>query len=67
MSVELNYINFASEFQIHVIKPVLPKLNSLYEYAISEKGKVIAFRHYFNLMVKYQYMGIFLSKLSFEW
>uniref|UniRef100_A0A8C3SIJ8 tRNA (guanosine(18)-2'-O)-methyltransferase TARBP1 n=1 Tax=Chelydra serpentina TaxID=8475 RepID=A0A8C3SIJ8_CHESE len=24
--------------QIHVIKPVLPKLNSLYEYAISEKG-----------------------------
>uniref|UniRef100_A0A8C3H7W3 TAR (HIV-1) RNA binding protein 1 n=1 Tax=Chrysemys picta bellii TaxID=8478 RepID=A0A8C3H7W3_CHRPI len=24
--------------QIHVIKPVLPKLNSLYEYALSEKG-----------------------------
>nr|XP_048699795.1 probable methyltransferase TARBP1 isoform X3 [Caretta caretta] len=24
--------------QIHVIKPVLPKLNSLYEYAVSEKG-----------------------------
>ena len=25
-------------FQIHVIKPVLPKLNSLFEYAVSEEN-----------------------------
>lgn len=25
-------------FQIHVIKPVLPKLNGLFEYAVSEEN-----------------------------
>lgn len=34
----LFHMLFCFCFQIHVIKPVLPKLNSLFEYAVSEEN-----------------------------
>lgn len=31
-------MSFCFCFQIHVIKPVLPKLNNLFEYSVSEEN-----------------------------
>lgn len=44
-------MSFRFYFQIHVIKPVLPKLNNVFEYAVSEENGNSYFYFYFFIVL----------------
>lgn len=46
-------------FQIHVIKPVLPKLNNLFEYAVSEENGNSYF--YFDFFITFVVFPLIVS------